>query len=261
VCVPIYFVDKMLKEKLIKDLREFGLSEYEAKAYLALAIHGPLSASTLSSLSKIPQSKIYEVLKSLVSKSLAEFWNGRPIRYKAVEPVYALDKLISKKENVISNLKDMSNSIINKLKPIKEEKYGIWSSKGKKAFLEKGSEMILKAEKFGFATTTRFSRYPMLDEAYLKALKRGVKIRMLGTADLDEAKQARARWYAKKGAKIKILPMDIHPILGVVDDKEICVRVDNALDPDFFWSNNPAMINIFGTYFKELWNKGKTFKI
>ena len=43
-----------MKENLIQDLREFGLSEYEAKTYLALTIHGPLPASSLSDFSKVP---------------------------------------------------------------------------------------------------------------------------------------------------------------------------------------------------------------
>ena len=250
----------MLREKLVKDLRQFGLSEYEAKAYLALAIHGPLPASSLSNFSKIPQSKIYEILKSLVSKSLAEYWNGRPIRYKAVQPNFALNKLIDTKKSNINSLTELSNSLVDKLKPVEKEEHEIWSSAGKRSFLEKASEMILKAKKIGFSTTARFSRYPILDDAYLKALKRGVKIRVLGIAEMDAPKNARARWYVNKGAKVKILPMDTKPIIGLIDKKEVCVRVGNTTHPDFFWSNNPALINIFGKYFRELWSRAKPFK-
>ncbi len=251
----------MLKERLIKDLREFGLTEYEAKAYLALTLYGPSTASLISEKSKIPQSKIYNVLKSLVSKSLAEYWDGKPLRYRAVEPLIALRKMIEEKKMAIEKLKEKSNFIANQLKPLKNEEFDLWSSKGKKAFLEKAAEMVNRAKKFGIATTSRFSRYPILDRAYLKALKRGVKIRMLGTSSLDEAKKARALWYYKKGAEIRILPMSVHPILGIVDDKEVCVRIDNSQEPDFIWSNNPALINVFKTYFEELWERGKEFDI
>jgi len=73
----------MLREDLVKSLKEFGLSEYEAKAYLVLTIHGPLTASSVSELSNVPQSKVYAVLKSLVSKYLAEYWNGKPLKYSS----------------------------------------------------------------------------------------------------------------------------------------------------------------------------------
>lgn len=257
----------MLREKLIADLKEFGLSEYEAKTYLALTIHGPLPASSICDFSKIPQSKIYNVLKALVEKRLAEYWNGKPLRFRAIEPVIALNKMIEKKKNVINNLKEKSNNILSELKPLrqtdfKNEGFGLWSSKGKKACLEKAVEMISRAKEFGFATTSSFSRYSPLDDAYLNSLKKGIKIKMLGTSDLNEERTARAKWYIKQGAEIRILPMNIHPTIGLIDNKEVCVKLDNnTYESDVIWSNNPALINVFKTYFDELWIRGKKFKL
>lgn len=252
----------MMKENLVQDLKEFGLSEYEAKAYLALTLHGPLPASLVSDFSKIPQSKIYEVLKSLNSKYLAEFWDGRPLKYKAVEPIFALRKMLNQKKMKIDNLKEKTISLIKELKPFKENGFSSWSSKGKTACLEKASEMISKARKFGFAVTSHFSRYPSLDEAYVNALRRGVKIKMLGTSVMDKDKKARASWYLRKGAEIRILPLCSQITIGLVDDNETCIRIDNnSLDSDVVWSNNPALVNIFNNYFRELWFKAKKFKL
>jgi len=162
----------------------------------------------------------------------------------------------------IENLKEKTNRLIKELKPFKENSFGLWSSKGKIACLEKAAEMISKAKKIGFAMTSHFSRYPPLDEAYVNALKRGIKIKMLGTSNLDEAKKARASWYLNQGAEIRILPMNTQTTLGIVDNKEVCVRIDNnSLDSDVIWSNNPALVNIFKTYFNELWIRAKKFKL
>ena len=252
----------MLKENLISDLKEFGLSEYEAKAYLALTIHGPLNASSISEFSKIPQSKIYETLKSLVLKCLAEYCNGKPLKYRSIEPLFALKKMLNQKRMKVENLKEKSNNLIKELKPFKENGFGLWSSKGKIACLEKASEMVSRAKNFGFATTSHFSRYPSLDEAYTNALKKKVKIKMLGTSELDEAIKARASWYLKQGAKIRILPLKMQITLGIIDNKEVCMRIDNnSLDSDVIWSNNPSLINIMKTYFDELWIRAKKFKL
>jgi sugar-specific transcriptional regulator TrmB len=252
----------MLKESLVKDLKEFGLSEYEAKAYLALTIHGPLPASSVSEFSSIPQSKIYEVLKSLNSKCMAEFWNGKPLKYRAVEPLFALKKMLDQKRMKVDNLREKTNSLIKELKPFKEDGFSSWSSKGKVACLDKASEMISRAKKTGFAMTSHFSRYPLLDEAYVRALRKGVKIKMLGTSALDKDKIARASWYLKQGADIRILPLDSQITLGIVDNNETCIRIDNSsLDSDVVWSNNPALVNIFSAYFKELWERAKRFKL
>jgi len=39
------------------------------------------------------------------------------------------------------------------------------------------------------------------------------------------------------------------------------MRIDNPLESDFIWSNSPALISIFRTYFKELWERGKAFRV
>jgi len=253
----------MFKDNLVKDLKEFGLNEYEAKAYIALTLYGPLTASLISGRSKIPQSKVYEVMKSLISKSLAEVWNTKPQKFKVIEPVHAFKRMIENRKIEIEKLNNKTNLIIDQLKPFekKEDELGVWTGKGRKAFLEKAAEMVGRAKKFGLATTSRFSRNVILDNAYVKALKKGIKIKIIGTSELDDAKKARAKWYKKQGAEIRILPMNVHPRIGIVDDKEVCMRIDNPLESDFIWSNSPALINIFRTYFKELWERGKVFRV
>jgi sugar-specific transcriptional regulator TrmB len=252
----------MLRENLVQDLKVFGLSKYEAKAFLALSVHGPLSAASLSEKSKIPQSKIYNVMKNLMLKSLAESWNSKPQKFRAVKPKQAFRKIIQGKKTEIEKLNNRTRKIISQLKPFdrKEEKLGVWTGRGRKAFLEKAAEMISRTKKMGLATTSKFSRNSILDNAYSKALRRkGVKIRIIGTSELDGSKKARAKWYKKQGAEVRILPMNLHPRIGIVDKSEVCMRIDNPLESDFIWTNSPAMVNIFKSYFNELWRKAKKF--
>ena len=254
----------MLRENIIQGLKEFGLSDYEAKAYLALTLHGPLTASNVAENSKIPQSKVYGILKSLSGKFLAESWNGKPIRFRAIEPSIGLKKVLERKKMAIENLKEKSQTMLEQLKPLKgfeTENLGLWSSSGKLACMEKAAEMVFRARKFGYATVSRFSRYPPLDSAYISALKKGVKIKILGTSRLDEARKARAEWYLRHGAEIRILPMEVHPTIGLVDDKEVSIRLDNSETPDMIWSKNPALISVLKTYFEEMWKKADKFKL
>jgi len=254
----------MLKENIILNLKEFGLSEYEAKAYLALTLHGPLTASDVAENSKIPQSKVYGILKSLSDKFLAESWNGKPLKFKSIEPSIGLKKILERKKMAIENLREKSAVMLEQLKPLKAfetEDFGIWSSSGKLACMEKAAEMLSRAKIFGFTITSRFSRYPPMDNVFINSLKRGVKIRMLGTSELDEARKARATWHARHGAEIRIIPMDVHPIMGIVDDKEVSFRIDKSDAPDMIWSNNPALVHVFKTYFRYLWEKAEKFKV
>jgi sugar-specific transcriptional regulator TrmB len=253
----------MLRENLILNLKEFGLSDYEAKAYLALTINGPLTASGVAEKSKIPQSKVYGILKSLSDKFLAESWNGKPIKFKTVEPSAAFKKILERRKMKIDSLKEKSDSLVEQLKPLKEfktESFGLWTSSGKLACMEKAAEMLGRAKKFGYATTSKFSRYPPLDDEYIRMLRKGVKVKMLGTSKMDDAKRARASWYANNGAEVRVLPMKVNPIIGIIDGKEVSFRLDNSDTPDMIWSDNPSLISVFEIYFEEMWSKAEKFK-
>ena len=63
----------MVKEQVLTvSLEEFGLSKYEAQAYVALISKGTISASELAYYSEIPRTKIYPTLLKLENKKLSQ---------------------------------------------------------------------------------------------------------------------------------------------------------------------------------------------
>lgn len=58
-------------------LNRIGLTDSEARAYLALLQKGELSGYEASKVSAVPRSKIYNVLESLISKGFAVFTEGQ----------------------------------------------------------------------------------------------------------------------------------------------------------------------------------------
>lgn len=73
-----------LTPERIRRLREFGLSEYAARAYLALLDLGTTEARDVSSLSKVPASKIYHILDQLHEKGLLVVVPEFPRKYAPV---------------------------------------------------------------------------------------------------------------------------------------------------------------------------------
>ena len=59
------------EHSLTVSLEEFGLSKYEAQAYVALIARGTIAASELAYYSEIPRTKIYPTLLKLENSSLA----------------------------------------------------------------------------------------------------------------------------------------------------------------------------------------------
>ncbi len=58
---------------LTVSLEEFGLSKYDACAYVALISKGNISASELAYYADIPRTKVYPILLKLEKRSLSLF--------------------------------------------------------------------------------------------------------------------------------------------------------------------------------------------
>jgi len=246
---------------LINDLIEFGLSEYEAKVYLILTTRGPLTASEISKLTKIPYSKIYETIKKLKLKTIIEVSSeNNHKKFKAVEPMHAIKRVIEEKEEDVNKLKNKAKGISKQIKKQKvpyESKEGVWISEGKREFLEKSSLMLKKASDYAYGITKEFSRIPDLDDEIINAAKRGVKVKMLSIGKLNKLNLERAKWYTSHNVEIRMAQLGIQPRICLVDNKEVCIRVDNQNNSEFIWSNNIALTNLIKSYFEVLWKNAK----
>ncbi|KPV54233.1 hypothetical protein SE17_05000 [Kouleothrix aurantiaca] len=67
-------------------LQQVGLNKYEAEAYAALVLHGPLTGYELGKKSGVPLSRSYEILERLIAQGLALQQPDDPPRYRAEPP-------------------------------------------------------------------------------------------------------------------------------------------------------------------------------
>src|SRR3989442_6377590 len=81
----------IVSETTRRALKEFGLTEYEVKAYIGLVESGPMPASQLSTTATIPYSKIYEILGNLERKGWVETDQADPGRNFPKLPVQAAE--------------------------------------------------------------------------------------------------------------------------------------------------------------------------
>jgi sugar-specific transcriptional regulator TrmB len=253
-----------MEEKLIQNLFAFGLSEYEARVYLTLAIKGPLTASEISKLARIPYSKVYEVIKNLKIKTMVEVSLEKNQRkFKVVEPMQAIKKMIKKREEEVRELKNKAKEIFKQIKKQRidyKPQGGIWISEGKREFLEKVSIMGRNSKNYAYAITKEFSRITELDYEIINAAKRGVKVKMLGIGKFNKLNLARAEWYASHNVEIRMIELGVQPRVCLIDGKEVCIRIDNPNDSEFIWSDNQALVNFVKSYFEVLWKNAKEFK-
>lgn len=98
-------------------LEEFGLSEYEARAYVALVAEGAITASELMYRSGVGRTKVYPTMEKLERKGLVVVSKGMPRTYTPVAPEDAFDSII---EERISRI-DAMNTLVASLKRLNDE--------------------------------------------------------------------------------------------------------------------------------------------
>lgn len=168
----------------IGNLEEFGLSYYEAKAYLTLIGRGSLSASEIAYYSSLPRTKIYLTLKKLEKKGLSVISQHKPLICSAITPKEAFEEIIYVQEQRLKNMKkaieklEKINDQSNYLKGLEEKRYFILDAKStyeRLAALIENSRTAVTAilDIWGLRLITQCR------ESLIKALNKNIKIQFL----------------------------------------------------------------------------------
>jgi sugar-specific transcriptional regulator TrmB len=103
--------------KSVPDLTRLGLTTYEAKAYVALLGRDSFTAAQVSRQADLPRQRIYDVLGSLVEKGLASTRPGSVVKYAAIAPELALERLVAGHRRELQDLERAAEQTIADLTP------------------------------------------------------------------------------------------------------------------------------------------------
>jgi len=245
------------------NLRDLGLSEYEARAYRSLLRTGPTTAKELSQTSEVPMGRIYDVLNGLEQHRLVRSQvAGRPKKYVAVEPEVALDRLLAVKKQELNAQAKQYESVVETLvdeidasEPVDEE---FWTAAvGPDETLELLLERISAAEdELIYVAGTPASGIDLtraskrITDTLQEALDRGVDVDLLITpAVVDELPDRNvARQHSRLAEYDNFSIRSLESVEGtftLVDRIEVCIAVSNPMDP----SKSFAMIDLKDTAF------------
>jgi sugar-specific transcriptional regulator TrmB len=118
----------LLDAKILTTLQKLDLTYYEAKVYATLAATGATTATTLSTESEVPRTKIYDVLKRLEERKWITIEKGRPSIYN---PRYPKEVVEERKAILCSELDNCSNELtLMYNQQIEEEGQKVWLIRG-----------------------------------------------------------------------------------------------------------------------------------
>ena len=170
--------------ELVVSLEEFGLSKYEAKAYLTMVGKGSLAASEIAYYSNLPRTKVYPTLKKLEKKRLGVICQQKPLICSAVSPQESFGEIVELHERRLKNMK----KIVDMLQRINDEGQRPSGSEEKRYFILDPKSTLEKVE--NFITNSRASINAILDiwglrlisqckQSLIKAINNGINVKLL----------------------------------------------------------------------------------
>lgn len=242
---------------MIKSLTKFGLSEKEAKVYLANLELGDATASEISLKADLPRTLVYDILERLIDLGLASYSiQDKRKRFAASNPDELL-RIVKEKETsvkeVLPQLKEIS-----KLHGYKRPKVEIYEGKeGMKTMMDK----ILSAnitEFHGYGSSrSSFEIIPaFMEEWHQRRIVKRIKMKVLYN-DTPETRQKMKKKQSLKYSEARLMPIKLQaPNATVIFANKVVFQS---------WTEKPFAVIIEDElmaknqkkYFDELWKHGK----
>lgn len=135
------------KEEIVAMLESLSLSRAEAEVYLILLEKEKKTATDLANISHYSRTKIYEIMETLIDQGLVDMFPTRPAQYRAKDPQYAIEMLISKEEARLSSLKKTVIPDLSNLYDTPDtNEIEVWINQGFDACISKYHEVISSAQ-------------------------------------------------------------------------------------------------------------------
>jgi sugar-specific transcriptional regulator TrmB len=209
-------------EKASRTLESIGLSNYEARAYIALVAHGYGDADTIAETSGIPRTSSYKVLQSLCQKGFAMSTSGRPRIFKPEEPKKLKEKIIPPISDTFEKLETLSEIMRDRGVP-----QLVYTITGKQRVIAKIGELLDKSTNLVIIASPNFHeiRAPLAKKMD-NAIGRGVNITVITGAGQKVPEHAKV--VLKNGLIASDVIIDGTTALLASADLAACGFTDNA---------------------------------
>jgi DNA-binding response OmpR family regulator len=237
-------LEKHRVDKWEKLLRNMGLSSYEAKLYLSLALNGSSEARKLSMASGVPRTKAYAALKKLTQRGMIIEIPGAPQRFSISTPSNVFSPFVQSWKKDLSeqgnNLAEFENAVSSleamyaekqTSQPIKMQKEETWSTQSSEELSKQISYMLSLAKKSVYIITTEkgvMVFYKNFCQALNDPDKKNLEIWIKSPTDSLNANFVDE---LRSSYKIENVPLTLPIFLVIVDKKNLLLT--NLKTSDF----------------------------
>ncbi len=252
-------------------LTRLGLTSYEAKAYLALLRRDSSTAAQAARLANVPRQRIYDVLASLVDKGLASTRPGQVVKYAAVAPELALERLVSDHREKLAELERDTAALIDELRPAfhagKEQanplEY-IEVLRDRRAINERFEELQAGIKKEILVFTKKPYATPPQEEVVGLEVSKTHEARSIYEFDVfdDPDVTEGVRRFIEAGEKARFVP-ELPLKLVIIDESIVMFGMEDpvagASELTIMVVEHPSLAGVLKIAFDTTWEQGLTF--
>ena len=240
-------------------LEDFGLSKYEARAYLTMIGKGSLAVSEIAYYANLPRTKVYQTVKKLEKKKLAVISKQKPLICSAIPPDEAFAEIVNLHDRRVRNMK----KIVDSLQKINDESQRPKGSEERRYFildanstLEKISSLIADSRSSVTATLDPWGLrlVSQCKPSVVRALTAGVRLRMiLGSQCIGNENV----FQLPDGIELRTAEVVSNLI---IIDSSYMVSIDSSNGKAAFFASTDSFAMLQAKNFEEVWSSASEMK-
>ena len=240
-------------------LEEFGLSKYEARAYLTMIGKGSLAVSEIAYYANLPRTKVYQTVKKLEKKKLAVISKQKPLICSAIPPEEGFAEIVNLHDRRVKNMR----KIVDSLQKINDESQRPKGSEERRYFildasstLERISSLIADSRSSVTATLDPWGLrlLSQCKASVVRALTAGVRLRMiLGSQCISNENV----FQLPDG--IELRTAEVVSNLIIIDSSNL-VLIDSSNGKAAFFASTDSFAMLQAKNFEEAWSSASEMK-
>lgn len=247
-------VDAIENNDLPSSLEEFGLSKYEARAYLTMLGRGSLAASDLAYYANLPRTKVYQTVKKLEKKRLAVVSKQKPLICSAIPPEEAFGEIVDLHERRVKNMR----KIVERLQKLSDEGQRPKGSEERRYFILDADSALSKVA--SLVAVARSSITATIDawglrllsqcrSQLVKAATNGARIRLIASTQCVGSEEL---FSLPDGIELRM--GDVHSNIMIIDSAHM-VSIDSSNGKAALFASLDAYASLQSKGFEEAWNR------
>ena len=240
-------------------LEEFGLSKYEARAYLTMIGKGSLAVSEIAYYANLPRTKVYQTVKKLEKKKLAVISKQKPLICSAIPPEEAFAEIVNLYDRRVKSMR----KIVNSLQKINDESRRPKGSEERRYFILDANSTLERIRTL--ISNSRSSITATLDPwglrlvsqckaSVVRALTAGVRLRMiLGSQCIGNENV----FQLPDG--IELRTAEVVSNLIIIDSSYL-VSIDSSNGKAAFFASTDSFAMLQAKNFEEAWSSASEMK-